>query len=544
MKIYIKLIASFMCSVVLLVGCTDLEEDIFEVRNESVLENEDAADGLLAAAYNRLIPLYAIRAGLISTNDVAADDGIVPVRGNDWFDGGRYIELQEHTWSPNSVTPRDVWNTMNQGLARSLTATSVLLISTAPGADRALAEARALTAFYMYHILDHFGQVPYRDPANLDLSLDPEILNSEEALAFIISELEETIPLLRTKSELGTHGRITQDGAKGLLARIYLNKGVYENRYGAHTFSDADMDKVISLCNEVMAGPYSLEEDDFFRIFDSDNASHPEIIFAVDLNKEIRSHNTQVLAFVGMGRRQYIAAGTSGWNGFCTLTDFVDTWDETDPRFYKEVVPQDASTTSWPVETFGQNRGLQEGLQYGPTRDFDLNAEGDLIIEPILEDRSGEPMNYTREVQQTGGTNWAGVRVFKYEYVTDGTSRNERYANYDIPIIRLADIYLMRAEAKLRKGDDAGALADVNFLRDKRGAATLASIDLDGILDERGFEFYWEMQRRVDQIRFGKWESAWTAKPATTGQEHRRVYPIPQTAIDAYNGLVTQNQGY
>ena len=541
MNIYKKIITLLLCSATVFIGCTDLEEEVFEIRNQDVLADADASDGLLASAYNSLRPLYSDRKGLISTNDVAADDAIVPVRGNDWFDGGRYIELQEHSWSPGSVSPRQAWDQMSQGLSRSLTAIFALSTSDIADAEASMAEARALAAFYMYQIMDHFGQVPYRDPLVFDLSADPTIMSSSEALTFIISELNEVMPLLKSNSELGTHGRMSQDAAKALLARIYLNKGVYEDRYSDPAFSTEDMDQVISLSNEIIAGPYTLEDTDFFRLFDEGNDNHPEIIFAVDQRKDFNLSN-QVLAFVGMGRRQYIAPGISGWNGFCTLTDFVDTWDETDPRFYKEVVPQDASTTSWPVATFGQNRGFQEGLQYGPTKDFDLNGAGDLIIEPILEDRSGEPMNYTREVQQNGGANWAGVRVFKYAYTYNGESGNERLANWDIPIFRLADIYLMRAEAKLRKGDAAGALTDVNFLRGKRGAAILGSIDLDGMLDERGFEFYWEMQRRVDLIRFGKWGDAWTAKPVSDAT--RRVYPIPQTAIDSYDGIMSQNQGY
>ena len=541
MNIYKKIITLLLCSATVFIGCTDLEEEVFEIRNQDVLADADASDGLLASAYNSLRPLYSDRKGLISTNDVAADDAIVPVRGNDWFDGGRYIELQEHSWSPGSVSPRQAWDQMNQGLSRSLTAIFALSTSDIADAEASMAEARALAAFYMYQIMDHFGQVPYRDPLVFDLSADPTIMSSSEALTFIISELNEVMPLLKSNSELGTHGRMSQDAAKALLARIYLNKGVYEDRYSDPAFSTEDMDQVISLSNEIIAGPYTLEDTDFFRLFDEGNDNHPEIIFAVDQRKDFNLSN-QVLAFVGMGRRQYIAPGISGWNGFCTLTDFVDTWDETDPRFYKEVVPQDASTTSWPVATFGQNRGFQEGLQYGPTKDFDLNGAGDLIIEPILEDRSGEPMNYTREVQQNGGANWAGVRVFKYAYTYNGESGNERLANWDIPIFRLADIYLMRAEAKLRKSDAAGALTDVNFLRGKRGAAILGSIDLDGMLDERGLEFYWEMQRRVDLIRFGKWGDAWTAKPVSDAT--RRVYPIPQTAIDSYDGIMSQNQGY
>jgi hypothetical protein len=107
----------------------------------------------------------------------------------------------------------------------------------------------------------------------------------------------------------------------------------------------------------------------------------------------------------------------------------------------------------------------------------------------------------------------------------------------------------MRAEARLRKNDAAGALADVNFVRASRTATTpakpLTSITLDLLFRERGFEFYWEMLRRTDMIRFGKYEGTWTEKTNTDKQ--KRVFPIPQTAIDGASnlpGYLVQNPGY
>jgi hypothetical protein len=76
-------------------------------------------------------------------------------------------------------------------------------------------------------------------------------------------------------------------------------------------------------------------------------------------------------------------------------------------------------------------------------------------------------------------------------------------------------------------------------------ASALASINLDLLLRERGFEFYWELQRRTDLIRFGKYEDAWTEK--TNTNKNYRVFPIPQTAIDGASnltGYMKQNAGY
>jgi hypothetical protein len=118
-------------------------------------------------------------------------------------------------------------------------------------------------------------------------------------------------------------------------------------------------------------------------------------------------------------------------------------------------------------------------------------------------------------------------------------------------MMRLAEIYLMRAEAKLRNGDSGGALADVNTVRTSRTARpdqtpeALASVDLDILLRERGFELYWEGFRRGDQIRFGTYEDAWTDKTDT--DPNKRLFPIPQSAVDAASGIdgfLEQNQGY
>ena len=110
---------------------------------------------------------------------------------------------------------------------------------------------------------------------------------------------------------------------------------------------------------------------------------------------------------------------------------------------------------------------------------------------------------------------------------------------------------MMRAEAKFRMADDGGALADVNFVRASRIARPevtppdLMAMDLDILFRDRGFEFYWEHQRRTDMLSFGKYEGTWTEK--TDGNVQKRLYPIPQSAIDGPSdavGYLVQNEGY
>ena len=115
---------------------------------------------------------------------------------------------------------------------------------------------------------------------------------------------------------------------------------------------------------------------------------------------------------------------------------------------------------------------------------------------------------------------------------------------------RLGAMYCMRAEAYLREGQTAQALADVNMLRTSRTrealygnapGAALTSIDMPTLYNETGYEMYWEMYRRKAAIRFGKFEAAGTAKPVS--QPFRRVHPIPQSTMDATK-IFVQNDGY
>ena len=106
---------------------------------------------------------------------------------------------------------------------------------------------------------------------------------------------------------------------------------------------------------------------------------------------------------------------------------------------------------------------------------------------------------------------------------------------------RYADVLLMKAEAQLRTNNAAGALTIVNSVRTKRGAPALAALDLAKLIDERGFEFYWEGQRRSDLIRFGKFLQPWQEKPQSDPK--RLLFPIPNRSLAA-NPNLTQNAGY
>ena len=105
-------------------------------------------------------------------------------------------------------------------------------------------------------------------------------------------------------------------------------------------------------------------------------------------------------------------------------------------------------------------------------------------------------------------------------------------------------MYLTRAEARARQNgwNDAGALADVNLIRNRAGVSAFSTMDPDTFLAERGREMFQESSRRTDLIRFGKYDDAWWEKPVS--EDYKSVFPIPFEQIQASGGTLTQNPGY
>ena len=152
----------------------------------------------------------------------------------------------------------------------------------------------------------------------------------------------------------------------------------------------------------------------------------------------------------------------------------------------------------------------------------------------------------------------SGYAFIKYKNVTSTGAKGSHaagdFVDTDIPMYRLADVYLMYAEATLRGGNGsrATALGYINALKTRAGAATISDADLtlDYILDERARELSWEYTRRTDLIRYGKFTSASYLWPWKGGvkdgkgvQEFRNLFPIPAADITANRNLV-QNPGY
>ncbi len=562
MKNSIKLIA--MIFALFIASCTDLQEQILDESLSGGGLESDLVKGVIVPAYG-MLPEFYRHTRYFAVQEISSDEAILPYRGGrDWGDNGIYIELHQHTWGPIHSNIQQCWDFLTVMISRTVTAINVLspLADTDAEAKLFLAEARGLRAFYNMIVLDLWG-ITFKKDDQGELS---EILRGNDAVEYIKSEFEAVINDLRT--DVGP-GRLTRSGAYALLARLHLNAAVWREPYASSfNFTDDDMTKVIQYSDLIInSGQYALSPE-YFAIFDNDNHDNPELIFAIDQRPELNGHNR--LSYFSMSDNFYANPAYprgNGTDGPAITSDFYESWEtaygdtdpaESDARFWWErmVIPADSAIAE---ENFEVNRGVYRGLQYGLQNTgrrlpFIQTEDGRFKIGKLRDWRRAEEnayVDFEKEINFTAeGSDYnTGYRVLKYQWSKssdDGRNKGEA----DLVIVRLADMFMMRAEAKLRMGD-ASALADVNLVRASRTARPevtpppLASLDLDILFRERGFEFYWEHQRRTDMIRFGKYEGTWTEK--TDSNVQRRVFPIPQSAIDgasSVDGYLNQNPGY
>jgi starch-binding outer membrane protein, SusD/RagB family len=545
-------------------SCSDLKEIILD---ESLTGGADSTiiESTISPAYG-LLPDLFLHTKYFALQEISTDEAILPYRGGkDWGDNGIYIALHQHTYTSAHSNVKQVWTDLTLMISRCESAINELkpLAESNETAKTYLAEARGLRAYYNMLMLDLWGITFKKEDPN-ELS---EILRGDDAVKYIASELESVVNDLKT--DVGP-GRLTKYGAYGLLARLYLNAAVWRDPYAtSFDFTTSDMDNVIKYTNLVISSEVFEMSPEYFACFNNDNHTNKELIFAVDQRPELNGHNR--MSYFSMSGNFYgnpVYQNGNGTDGPAITPDFYDSWVDAngsvdpaaaDCRFWWErlVIGSDSSITAANYEV---NRGIYRGMQYGLQNTgsktaFLLTSDGKYKLGKIRDWRQATAnayVNYTREINFTSeGSDYnTGYRVEKYQWSkssTDGRNKGEA----DLVILRFADMYMMRAEAKLRKGDASGALSDVNFVRSSRtsrAAVTpkaLTTMTLDVLFRERGFEFYWEHQRRTDMIRFGKYEGTWTEKTDTDVK--KRLFPIPQSAIDGASdieGYLVQNDGY
>ncbi len=364
------------------------------------------------------------------------------------------------------------------------------------------AEARFMRAYAYWMVLDLFRQGPYVDASTPTAGYMPECYDGRQLFAHIESEIKAVENLL---AETPEYGRASKAAAWALMARLYLNAEVYTG--------ESRNTECITYCEKVLAGNYSLEPE-FAKLFNADNDKRTnEILFAFVVDAETT---------VSWGATTYVICGQCG------------------------------------------NSSTQDPAKYGLSAGWGMfRVRGEvpaLYGDDTAASKDSRCMFYTDGQTQwfTGAIDNQAEGYFseKFSNLTDeGEAASSTQAvgcSTDWPVFRLADVYLMAAEAQLRGGagiDRTRALEYVNEVReraygDESGNISEAELTLDFILDERGREFLMEAQRRTDLVRFDKFVTAgkiWQWKGGTLEgravDEKYNIYPIPASELTANTNI-------
>ena len=486
--------------------------------------------------------------GIYDYNTLTTDEAMIPIRGGDWYDGGLWNAMYQHRWTADDQSLYDTWKYIYKVIV--LANKSLDIISNKSGLLSAgqqqeyRAEVRAIRALFYYYAMDMFGRVP------LTLSGDEQLYSSlfqgqnnrSSIFHFVFQELQQILPYLpdqHSNMEGNYYGRITQPVVNFLLAKLALNAEIYmyddwtlgyANRpkgsdihFSVPAVSDASSrsgskelnawETCIYYCNQLAAEGYVLESDDAFN-FSTHNETSKENIFTIPMDKNIYTNQFHYL----FRSYHYTHGGALGWgseNGTCAT-----------------------------ISTMKANR-------YGEA-DEDTRCRMNFVAGVVKVDDhellmdNGKPLEYqpfevAQNLTNSKYIKTAGARMAKYE--VDRTSYMDgKLQSNDIVLFRYADVLLMKAEAKVRNGENGDE--ELNMIRSRVGMPHRKAT-LDNILEERLLELVWEGWRRQDLIRFGKFTEAYDLRTPLQGESsgYTTVFPIPQKCIDL-NKELEQNKGY
>jgi hypothetical protein len=402
-----------------------------------------------------------------------------------------------------------------------------------------VSELRVLRASYYFVLCDVFGNVPIVEKYDVPAGFLPAQNTREEVYNFIVKEITESLPDLSDEKNATTYGRFNNKGAaNALLARTYLNAGIWT---GTPKWTEC-----IAACDAVISsGNYSLEpvQANCFKI---KNENSVESIFAIPFGTvNIGPRNMIELFSFPLEAKETYDLQQGGWGGLVAIPQFINTFDATDKRL----------TDAW--------------LQ-GPLK----TSAGEQIIVG-RGDSLGKPFNIVNKLPSiTHSEDMHGFRSMKYE-VEKGSDPYQ--IDNDVPFFRYAHILMMKAECLMRLGQPgAGALVTEvrsrNFADAAKATVTDAQLletstydygkrdtyslspyfgtthETDAIqygrfLDELGWEFCGEAERRSDMIRFGVYNTRSRLSFAATGDTHTNIGPIPLEILNT-NSNLHQNPGY
>jgi starch-binding outer membrane protein, SusD/RagB family len=517
-------------------SCTDLEEDLVGdltsdftvdgVTNQSFSGGAFTVSDELTSAFGALRGTgTAGHGGYFSVQSVSSDEMAVTQKGGDWYDGGIWIDIHRHAQTSNNGPIKDTWNGGYNAIAEVNNA-----IKNGGLNANLTAQAKVLRAYLHWRLLDLYGRIRFVDEnttsAQLTRTAGFQRIESEILSALGVSGVTASMDLSGSAlNTTDTKYRINQFAALGILSKLYLNAEIYTGTarwQEAHDAADYIIsngsyslsDSSVSVPNPskrpaVGSDPGSLTG--YAAVFSPSNFDNPEIIWSVEYDEATAGGmNFHHMSLHYASQYTYLFSDQP-WNGYSALEEFYNSYEDGDVR-------------------------KESNFIVGEQTDF----TGATIVD-LASENNDPAISYSTSINElepnAGRTDGARLGKFAFKNFARGDLDN------DYPIMRLGDVYLMRAEAKARAaGNWSLASADVNTIRARAGVSALGSIDANSFLAERGREMFMESSRRTDLIRFGKWSASWWEK--TNSDAYRIVMPIPSDVINNSNGALSQNTGY
>jgi hypothetical protein len=445
--------------------------------------------------------------------DLAADE---PIWSYENDEGGAVKEIQRNTWGPSNTILLGFFSRamFTVALTNDFLRQSSPEALEARGHTDALssdikayrAEARLLRALAYYNLMDLFGKAAFvteNDPVG---TFQGPQYDRAQLFQFIESEL------LAIEGDLvaprqNEYARADKAVAWTILAKIYLNAKVY---IGVDKNTEC-----ITYSKKVIQSGFSLASNyshNFLADNDFNEAGRNEIIFATVSDGVVTQNYGATTVIingeVGSLEGNAAALGAQGWGGAL--------------RVRKQFA----------------NKFLGGAVPLTDKRNTLITANRNIDIVDVGDRDSGFIITKFKNVTSTGVA-----------------GSNPTFVDTDFPMFRLADIYLMFAEAVVRGGaggTTAEAVNYINLLRTRASSSLISSsnLTLDFLIEERSRELYWEGHRRQDLIRFGKFTGStynWAFKGGSPGgialPGHFNVYPMPANNLAA-NPNLTQNPGY
>ncbi len=536
-------------------SCQDLlkEEVISNIGNDYINTAKGFEDAT-KAAYSSLRTFYGTQLGLTLTEygtDIYATGA----------DGGyKGFHFYDNQMQPTVDYMNILWDEMYRGIN---TCNAVIERSAAvKGVSDAtkklrVAEVKFLRAHYYYILLQQYGPLDLRLTETLAPTKETKRNSEAEVYAQIIKDCNDAIADLENKAHSADYGRATKASAEALLAKVYLAKA-----YGPNKAAD-DFQKAADLCTNLITKYTFKLLDDFAAVHNEDNQQNAEVVFAVQYTTDMIANATNVGGEGGGGNNLHLYFGMQYDTQAGMIRDvfYGRPFKRLRPTSYllNNVFADRTNDSRYKKsfrDTWKSNSPGTFNTSFDNSKAKVTFASGDTtIFIPGYEMSKEERATKKYQVLVPSAYNEALFPTLQKFFDTKRSDRTEPRGSRDHFVWRLADIYLMRAEALFKLGKAADALADVNMVRERAAwpgkkeamKITADQLTFDFIVDERARELAGEQTRWLDLKRWGILvDRVKKNNPqASAIAEKHYLRPIPQTQIDrAAAGTFAQNPGY